>query len=48
VIVQKLEEADKYAEATAVAVVLLIVSFAMLAVINTLERRTQAATAAAN
>lgn len=48
VIVQKLEEADKYAEATAVAVVLLIASFAMLAVINTLERRSQAANSSAN
>ena len=48
VIVQKLEEADKYAEATAVAVVLLIASFAMLGVINMLERRSQAANSSAN
>ena len=47
VIVQKLEE-FKYAEATAVAVVLLIASFAMLIVINALERRTQAANASAH
>ncbi|MGQ0636624.1 MAG: sulfate ABC transporter permease subunit CysT [Planctomycetaceae bacterium] len=40
-IVQKLEE-FKYAEATAVAVVLLVSSFAMLVAINHLERRTQA------
>ena len=46
-IIQKLEE-FKYAEATAVAIVLLIASFAMLIVINTLERRTQAANSAAN
>ncbi|MEI8021377.1 MAG: sulfate ABC transporter permease subunit CysT [Schlesneria sp.] len=46
-IIQKLE-AFKYAEATAVAIVLLIASFAMLIVINTLERRTQAANSAAN
>ena len=47
VIVQRLEE-FKYAEATAVAIVLLIASFAMLIVINTLERRTQAANSSAN
>lgn len=47
-IVKKLEEADKYAEATAVAIVLLVASFAMLAVINALERRTQAANSSAN
>lgn len=47
VIVQKLEE-FKYAEATAVAVVLLLASFAMLIVINALERRTQAANSSAN
>ena len=46
-IIQKLEE-FKYAEATAVAIVLLIASFAMLIVINTLERRTEAANSAAN
>ena len=46
-IIQKLEE-FKYAEATAVAIVLLIASFAMLIVINALERRTQAANSAAN
>ncbi len=46
-IIQKLEE-FKYAEATAVAIVLLIASFAMLIVINTLERRTQAANSAAH
>ena len=46
-IIQKLE-AFKYAEATAVAIVLLIASFAMLIVINALERRTQAANSAAN
>ena len=46
-IVQKLE-AFKYAEATAVAIVLLIASFAMLIVINTLERRTEAANSSAN
>lgn len=46
-IVQKLEE-FKYAEATAVAVVLLIASFSMLIVINALERRTQAANSSAN
>ena len=43
-IVARLEE-FKYAEATAIAVVLLVASFAMLGVINTLERRTQAANA---
>ena len=49
IIVQKLEELDNsYAEATAVAVVLLIASFAMLIVINSLERRTQAANSSAN
>jgi sulfate transport system permease protein len=47
VIVQKLEE-FKYAEATAVAVVLLIASFLMLIVINALERRSQAANSSAN
>lgn len=47
-IVKKLEEPDKYAEATAVAVVLLIASFLMLIVINALERRTQAANSSAN
>ena len=46
-IVQKLEE-FKYAEATAVAVVLLIASFSMLIVINALERRTSAANSSAN
>ena len=46
-IVQKLEE-FKYAEATAVAVVLLLASFAMLIVINTLERRSEAANSSAN
>ncbi len=46
-IIQRLEE-FKYAEATAVAIVLLIASFAMLIVINALERRTQAANSAAN
>lgn len=46
-IVQKLEE-YKYAEATAVAVVLLLASFSMLIVINALERRTQAANSSAN
>jgi sulfate transport system permease protein len=46
-IVQKLEE-FKYAEATAVAVVLLIASFAMLIVINALERRSEAANSSAN
>lgn len=46
-IVQKLEE-FKYAEATAVAVVLLLASFSMLIVINALERRTQAANSSAN
>lgn len=46
-IIQKLEE-FKYAEATAVAIVLLIASFAMLIVINALERRTQAANSAAH
>lgn len=47
VIVQKLDE-FKYAEATAVAVVLLLASFVMLIVINALERRTQAANSSAN
>lgn len=37
-IVSRLEE-FAYAEATAIAVVLLVASFAMLAVINLLERR---------
>ena len=46
-IIQKLEE-FKYAEATAVAVVLLIASFIMLIIINALERRTQAANSSAN
>ena len=46
-IVQKLEE-YKYAEATAVAIVLLLASFAMLIVINALERRSQAANSSAN
>jgi sulfate transport system permease protein len=36
-IVNRLEE-FKYAEATAIAVVLLVISFAMLVVINRLER----------
>ncbi len=39
-IVSKLEE-NSYAEATAIAVVLLAMSFAMLAVINVLERRSR-------
>lgn len=47
VIVQKLDE-FKYAEASAVAVVLLVASFAMLIVINALERRTEAANSSAN
>jgi sulfate transport system permease protein len=48
-IVQKLEELNNnYAEATAVAVVLLVASFVMLIVINTLERRSQAANSSAN
>lgn len=47
-IVQKLEEPDKYAEATAIAVVLLAASFVMLIIINALERRTQAANSSAN
>lgn len=46
-IVQKLEE-FKYAEATAIAVVLLVASFIMLIIINALERRTQAANSSAN
>ena len=46
-IVHKLEE-YKYAEATAVAIVLLIASFLMLIIINTLERRTEAANSSAN
>src|SRR5580698_3648548 len=46
-IVQKLEE-FKYAEATAVAVVLLLASFVMLMVINALERRSEAANSSAN
>jgi sulfate transport system permease protein len=46
-VVQKLDE-FKYAEATSVAIVLLIASFAMLIVINTLERRTEAANSSAN
>lgn len=48
VIVQRLEEPDKYAEATAVAMVLLVASFAMLVVINALERRSQVANSSAN
>lgn len=47
-IVQKLEEPNKYAEATAIAVVLLAASFVMLIIINALERRTQAANSSAN
>ncbi|HEY0983974.1 MULTISPECIES: sulfate ABC transporter permease subunit CysT [unclassified Schlesneria] len=46
-IVQKLDE-FKWAEATAVAVVLLIASFIMLIIINALERRTSAANSSAN
>jgi len=46
-IVQKLEE-FQYAEATAIAIVLLLASFTMLIVINTLERRTEAANSSAN
>jgi len=46
-IVARLEE-FAYAEATAIAVVLLVASFAMLGVINLLERRTQAANSSAN
>jgi sulfate transport system permease protein len=46
-IVQKLEE-FQYAEATAIAIVLLLASFMMLIVINTLERRTEAANSSAN
>ncbi len=46
-IVQKLED-FKYAEASAVAVVLLVASFAMLIVINALERRSEAANSSAN
>lgn len=46
-IVARLEE-FAYAEATAIAVVLLVASFAMLVVINTLERRTQAANSSAH
>lgn len=45
-IVSRLEE-FAYAEATAIAVVLLVASFAMLGVINLLERRTQAANSSA-
>ncbi|MEK6257456.1 MAG: sulfate ABC transporter permease subunit CysT [Planctomycetota bacterium] len=45
-IVARLEE-FAYAEATAIAVVLLVASFAMLGVINLLERRTQAANSSA-
>ncbi len=47
VIVQKLDE-FKYAEATAVAIVLLAASFAMLIAINALERRSQAANSSAH
>ena len=46
-IVARLEE-FAYAEATAIAVVLLVASFAMLGVINLLERRTQAANSSAH
>ena len=46
-IVARLEE-FAYAEATAIAVVLLVASFAMLGIINLLERRTQAANSSAN
>jgi len=46
-IVSRLEE-FAYAEATAIAVVLLVASFAMLGVINLLERRTQAANSSAH
>lgn len=46
-IVARLEE-FAYAEATAIAVVLLVASFAMLVIINTLERRTQAANSSAH
>ena len=45
VIVQKLEE-FKYAEATAIATVLLFASFALLLAINALERRSKAANSA--
>ncbi len=45
-IVARLEE-FAYAEATAIAVVLLVVSFGMLGIINLLERRTQAANSSA-
>lgn len=47
VIVKKLEEFQN-AEAASIAVVLLLASFAMLIVINTLERRTEAANSSAN
>jgi sulfate transport system permease protein len=46
-IVSRLEE-FAYAEATAIAVVLLVASFAMLGIINVLERRTQAANSSAH
>ena len=46
-IVARLEE-FAYAEATAIAVVLLVASFAMLGVVNLLERRTQAANSSAH
>ena len=46
-IVSRLEE-FAYAEATAIAVVLLVASFAMLGVVNLLERRTQAANSSAH
>lgn len=46
-IVKKLEE-FRYAEATAVAVVLLVASFIMLAIINSLEQRTAAANSSAH
>lgn len=45
-IVQKLEE-FRYADATAVAVVLLVASFVMLIIINALERQTQVANSSA-
>lgn len=47
VIVKKLEEFQN-AEAASIAVVLLLASFSMLIVINTLERRTEAANSSAN